>query len=85
MMAARQETLMAESMPSPSPIDPAELHGTVERLSRQLHSDRGRIEQELTRELNTYRDARITQFVMLLAERNVRRRLRDHNHNEQTA
>ena len=84
-MAARQETLMADSMPSPTPIDPAELHGTVERLSRQLHSDRGRIEHELTRELTTYRDARITQFVMLLAERNVRRRLRDNDHNEKTA
>jgi len=84
-MAARQETLMADSMPSPTPIDPAELHGTVERLSRQLDTDRGRIEQELTRELNTYRDARITQFVMLLAERNVRRRLRDNSHNQKTA
>jgi hypothetical protein len=76
---------MADSMPSPTPIDPAELHGTVERLSRQLDTDRGRIEQELTRELNTYRDARITQFVMLLAERNVRRHLRDRNHNQRTA
>jgi hypothetical protein len=75
---------MAESMSSPSPIDPAELHGTVERLSRQLDSDRPRIEQELMRELDTYCDAKITQFVMLLAERNVRRRLRD-NHTEQTA
>jgi Protein of unknown function (DUF3562) len=84
-MAARTETLMAQAIPSPGPIDPAELHGTVERLSRQLHSDRGRIEQELTRELNTYRDARIMQFVMLLAERNVRRRLRDNSHNQKTA
>jgi hypothetical protein len=62
--------------PDGSPGSP-EFGGTVERLSREFGGDRTRVEQELKRALDRYRDATVTQFVMLLAERDIRRRIRD--------
>jgi hypothetical protein len=67
---------MAGLMPPEGSPGSPEFGGTVERLSREFGGDRARVERELMLALDRYRDARVTQFVMLLAERDVRRRMR---------
>jgi hypothetical protein len=66
---------MAAPMASPEPYHSPEFDGTVARLSDDLGMDPAEVERQLARALERYHDARVTQFVMLLAERDVRRSL----------